>query len=92
MNQTLLIISISLGFLLVVNLICLFFISRKSQRVMQSLLEIITHPEQAKIKDAARVLETILKDEITKIDDNFKSMANTLQNQIVHTEEIKKNL
>ena len=59
---------------------------------MQSLLEIITHPEQAKIKDAARVLETILKDEITKIDDNFKSMANTLQNQIVHTEEIKKNL
>ncbi|MBR0212111.1 MAG: hypothetical protein IJQ55_00750, partial [Alphaproteobacteria bacterium] len=56
------------------------------------LLEIITHPEQAKIKDAARVLETILKDEITKIDDNFKSMANTLQNQIVHTEEIKKNL
>ncbi|MBR4625671.1 MAG: hypothetical protein IKO56_09080 [Alphaproteobacteria bacterium] len=59
---------------------------------MQSLLEIMTHPEQAKIKDASRVLETILKDEITKIDDNFKSMANTLQNQIIHTEEIKKNL
>ena len=92
MNQTLLIISVSLGFLLFVNLICLFFISRKSQRVMQSLLEIITHPEHAKIKDASRVLETILKDEITKIDDNFKSMAVALQNQIVHTEEIKKNL
>lgn len=92
MNQTLLIISISLGFLLFINLICLFFISRKSQKVMQSLLEIMTHPEQAKIKDASRVLETILKDEITKIDDNFKSMANTLQNQIIHTEEIKKNL
>ena len=59
---------------------------------MQSLLEIMTHPEQAKIKDASRVLETILKDEITKIDDNFKSMTNTLQNQIVHTEEIKNNL
>ena len=92
MNQTLLIISISLGFLLFINLICLFFVSRKSQKVMQSLLEIMTHPEQAKIKDASRVLETILKDEITKIDDNFKSMANTLQNQIIHTEEIKKNL
>lgn len=92
MNQTLLIISISLGCLLFINLICLFFISRKSQKVMQSLLEIITHPEQAKIKDASRVLETILKDEITKIDDNFKSMADALQNQIVHTEEIKKNL
>ena len=92
MNQTLLIISISLGCLLFINLICLFFISRKSQKVMQSLLEIMTHPEQAKIRDASRVLETILKDEITKIDDNFKSMADTLQNQIVHTEEIKKNL
>ena len=92
MNQTLLIISISLGCLLFINLICLFFISRKSQKVMQSLLEIMTHPEQAKIKDASRVLETILKDEITKIDNNFKSMADALQNQIVHTEEIKKNL
>jgi len=89
MNQTLLIISISLGFLLFVNLVCLFFISRKSQRVMQSLLEIMIHPEHAKIKDASRVLETILKDEITKIDNNFKSMASELQNQINQTEEIK---
>ena len=59
---------------------------------MQSLLEIITHPEHAKIKDASRVLETILKDEITKIDNNFKSMASELQNQINHTEEIKQAL
>lgn len=92
MNQTLLIVALSLLFLLFVNLICLFFISRKSQRVMQSLLEIITHPENAKIQDASRVLQTILKDEITKIDDNFKSMASALQNQINHTEEIKHNL
>ncbi len=89
MNQTLLIISLSLGFLLLVSLVCLFFISRKSQQVMHSLLEIMTHPEQAKIKDATRVLQTILKDEITKIDDNFKSMASSLENQIAHTEEIK---
>ena len=75
MNQTLVIISLILGGLLFINLIALFFISRKSQRVMHSLLEIMTHPEQAKIKDATRVLSTILKDEITKIDDNFKSMA-----------------
>ena len=89
MNQTLVIISLILGGLLFINLIALFFISRKSQQVMHSLLEIMTHPEQAKIKDATRVLSTILKDEITKIDDNFKSMADTLNNQITHTNEIK---
>lgn len=89
MNQTLVILSLVLGFLLFVNLIALFFISRKSQQVMHSLLEILTHPEQAKVKDATRVLQTILKDEITKIDNNFKSMSETLENQIAHTNEIK---
>jgi len=92
MNQVLAIIALSLGGLLFINLICLFFISRKSQRVMQSLLEIMTNPESAKVQDATRVLQTILKDEITKIDDNFKSMATALQGQINHTEEIKRNL
>jgi len=92
MNQTLLIILSVLGFLLFVNLIAIFFISRKSQRVMQSLLEIMTKPEQAKIQDATRVLQTILKDEITKIDNNFQSMAATLANQIARTEEIKSTL
>lgn len=89
MSQTLLIISLAFIFLLLVNLGYLFFISRKSQQVMRSLLEIITHPEQAKVQDATRVLQTILKDEINKIDNNFKSMAETLANQIAHTEEIK---
>lgn len=89
MNQILLITAISLGFLLFVNLVCLFFISRKSQRVMQSLLEIMTRPEHAKIQDAARVLQSILKDEILKIDNNFKSMVGTLREQIAKTEEIK---
>lgn len=56
---------------------------------MRSLLEIMTHPENAKIVDASRVLQTILKDEITKIDNNFKTMAIELQEQIRHTEEIK---
>jgi len=89
MNQTLLIIALSLGFLLFINLVCLFFISRKSQRVMNSLLEILTHPEQTNIKDASRVLQTLFKDEITKIDNNFKTMANALNEQIIHTEQIK---
>ncbi len=88
MNQTLLIISSILGFLLLASLVAIFVISRKSQQVMQSLLEIMTHPEHAKVQDATRVLQTILKDEINKIDNNFKSMAASLENQIAHTEEI----
>lgn len=92
MNQTLLIIISILGGLLFTNLICLFVISRKSQRVMRDLLEIMTNPERAKVQNATRVLGVILKDEITKIDDNFKSMSNTLQNQISHTQEIKTTL
>lgn len=89
MNQTLLIILSVLVFLLFVNLIAIFFISRKSQRVMQSLLELMTNPERAKVQDATRVLQAILKDEINKIDNNFQSMSATLANQISHTEEIK---
>ena len=56
---------------------------------MQSLLDIIVHPENAQIADASRVLQIILKDEINKIDNNFKTMANELHEQIKHTEEIK---
>lgn len=92
MNQTLLIISLSLGLLLLIALGFVFFISRKSQRVMQSLLEIMTHPEQAKIQDATRVLQLLFKDEIEKIDNNFKSMSDTLSGQIQRTEQIKNDL
>lgn len=55
---------------------------------MNSLLEIMTNPEQAKIKDAVRVLGILFKDEIAKIDANFKSMSLELKNQIEHTEQI----
>ncbi len=92
MNQTLLIVSLSLGFLLFIALGFIFFISHKSQQVMQSLLEIMTHPEQAKIQDAAHVLQLLFKDEIDKIDNNFKSMSDTLSGQIQRTEQIKNDL
>ena len=92
MNQTLLIILSSLTFLVFVNMIAIFFISRKSQRVMRSLLEIMTSPQQAKVQDATRVLQAILKDEINKIDDNFKSLSNALAAQIAHTESLKQTL
>jgi len=92
MNQNLLITLCIVGGLLFICLICLFFISRKSQRVMQSLLEIMTHPEQAKIQSAMRVLNLLFKDEIDKIAANFKTMADTLNGQITHTEQIKQQL
>lgn len=92
MNQTLLIILLSLGGLLFVTLISLFFISRKSQRVMRDLLEIMTHPDHVKIQSAIRVLDTLFKDEIAKINNNFKSMADTLNAQIEHSEQMKQDL
>ncbi len=92
MNQTLVIILTSLSGLLFISLICLFFISRKSQRVMRDLLEIMTHPEQVKIQSAIRVLDTLLKNEINKIDNNFQSMSNTLNAQIEHCEQMKQDL
>ena len=92
MSQTLLIILLSVVSLLFVNMIAIFFISRKSQRVMRSLMEIMTNPQQAKVQDATRVLQTILKDEIDKIDTNFKSLSNALATQIAHTESLKQTL
>ena len=92
MNSTSLIVISVLGCLLFISLIFIFFISRKSQRVMNSLLEIMTNPDQVKIKDAARVLQLLLKDEVAKIDTNFKEMSDNLRNQIEHTEQIKQML
>ena len=71
-----------LGGMLVAVLIGLFVISRKSQKVMKSLLTIMTEPERVKISDASRVLATILSDEITKIEQSFQTMRDTLNSQI----------
>ncbi len=71
-----------LGGMLVAVLIGLFVISRKSQKVMKSLLTIMTEPERVKISDASRVLATILSDEIAKIEQSFQTMRDTLNSQI----------
>lgn len=78
-----------LGGLLVITLGVLFFVSRKSQKIMQSLLMIMTKPERAKIADASRVLQTILADEINKIESSFQTMRDTLNAQIASAEELK---
>ena len=78
-----------LGGLLVLALGVLFFVSRKTQKVMQSLLTIITQPERAKIADASRVLAVILADEIHKIEQSFQTMRDTLNAQIESANQLK---
>lgn len=94
MQSTMLFLIISgvLALALIVTLGVLFFVSRKSQKVMESLLLLMTKPERAKVQDAARVLQTILADEINKIDYNFKSMQETLRQQIDAAQELKTDL
>ena len=79
----------ALGVLLVITLGILFFVSRKSQKVMESLLTIITKPERAKIADATRVLNVILADEIAKIESSFQTMRDTLNSQIEYAKDLK---
>ena len=81
-----------LGGLLLVTLGVLFWVSRKSQKVMQSLLTIMTRPERAKVADAVRVLNTILADEIYKIEQSFQTMRDTLNAQIASANELKDTL
>lgn len=81
-----------LGTLLIITLGVLFFVSRKSQKVMESLLTIITKPERAKIADATRVLNVILADEIAKIESSFQTMRDTLNSQIEYAKGLKNTL
>lgn len=70
-------------------LVALFFISRKSQHVMESLITILTDPERAKIKHASEVLNIILADEIAKIQSAFQNIQETLHSQIQSAEELR---
>ena len=67
-SQIYLIVGGVLGGLLLITLVILFFVSRKSQKVMQSLLTLMTRPESARVQDAVRVLNAILADEMIKMD------------------------
>lgn len=81
-----------MGGLFLIVLFVLFFVSRKSQKVMESLLNIMTRPERAKVADAVRVLSVILGDEIRKIEDSFQTMRDTLNAQIASADELKQAL
>jgi methyl-accepting chemotaxis protein len=91
-SQILLIVLCSVCFLLLIALGISFSISRKSQKVMESLLAILTTPERAQITDASRVLSVILADEIAKIKAAFNSIQETLQSQIDVAENLHKQL
>ena len=92
MSVNLLIIGIAVLGLFSVILVSLFFISRRSQKVMQSLLLIMTKPERAKVIDASRVLRSLLAGEISRIEANFLSMQQTLASQISAANELKEQL
>ena len=88
-TQVLLVGTSVFGGLLLITLGVLFFVSRKSQKVMKSLLDIMIQPERAKVADAVRVLNTILADEIHKIEQSFQTMRDTLNAQIASANELK---
>lgn len=81
-TQVLLIVLCSICFLLLIALGISFSISRKSQKVMESLLTILTQPERAQVADAARVLGVILADNVAKINADFHVIQETLRQQI----------
>lgn len=91
-SNTFFIITACIGGLLFITLCAIFFISRRSQRVMQSVIDIITEPDRARIQDASNILQTILADEIKKILTGFQGMQNTLRAQIAAAEELKNEL
>lgn len=91
-NQLFLIGGAVLAGLLFISMAVLFFVSRKSQKVMESLLQIMTRPERAKIQDASRVLHTIMAGEMSRIDASFNTIRETLDAQIQAAEELKKQL
>lgn len=78
--------------MLAITLGVLFFVSRRSQRVMESLLQLMTQPDRARVADASRVLQTILADEIAKIGSSFQTMRDTLNAQIASANELKQEL
>ena len=91
-EQLYLIVGGTLSGLLLLALFVLFFVSRKSQKVMQSILALLTKPERAKVQDAVRVLNAVLADEMVKMEANFQNACDTLNAQIKAASELKQNL
>ena len=91
-TQVLLTVLCSICFLLLIALGISFSISHKSQKVMESLLTILTHPERAQIAEASRVLGVILADNVAKINADFHAIQDTLKQQIQTAQDLHEKL
>jgi len=91
-NQIFLILGLVGGILMIACVVALFFVSRRSQKVMESLLTLMMRPERARVNDATRVLQNIMADEIAKIESGFARMCDTLNSQIETAKELKNSL
>ena len=80
------------GAVFVAAMVILFWVSRKSQHVMQSMLDIMTRPERARVADAVRVLNMIMADEMAKIQSCFQNIRDTLASQIDAVNDLEQKL
>lgn len=91
-NNVFFIVGASIMGLVFIAMIALFFISRRSQRVMESVVAIMTEPDHARIADATRVLGVIMADEIKKIATCFHNMQATMATQIEEAKKLRDEL
>lgn len=91
-NNIFVIVGASVMGLAFIAMIMLFFISRRSQRVMESVVSIMTQPDRARITDASRVLQVIMADEIKRIAACFQNMQATMNNQIADAQKLREEL
>ena len=89
LNKALFIGIAILSGVLFIALVVLFFVSRKTQKTMNSVLQIMLAPERAKINDATRVLESIMALEMSKISACFQNIHQTLKSQIDAANELQ---
>jgi len=88
LTETFLIVFVSLAALMFAGAVLMYLVSRRSNKVTESLVLLMTRPERAKVQDAARVLQTIMADEIEKIESNFKSMSDLMMKQIERADNL----
>lgn len=92
LNLILIIIAGILAAFIIVGGMMMIMSARRSRKVMESLLMILTRPERAKVQDAARVLAVIMAGEIEKIETNFKTMSAALDVQVTRAEDLNREL
>ncbi|MBD5391467.1 hypothetical protein HDR66_01525 [bacterium] len=91
-NHILMIVTGGMGFLFLIALGALFFVSRRSQKVMESLLGLLMRPERVRVHDAARVLQTVMAEELNTIEASFQNIRETLGAQIAAANKLKEEL